>query len=147
MAAVLARARGVAGFASALAAALPGRPAGGFFARVPGVAPDREAAGVGFGRAAGAAPAGRGSAAASPEAVAAGPPLSVAAGRVSGPMARAPPRSHSAEAGLAARGRPAARVWLSVPAGCLLAARLGAGSVPWPAELSPGIPFSDVTAP
>jgi len=40
-----------------------------------------------------------------------------------------------------------ALVWLSVPADCVLAARLGAGSVPCPAELSPGIPFSEVTAP
>jgi len=135
------------GVASVLAAALPGRSAGGFFARVPGVAPDRELADVGFGRAADPAPTGRVAAAASPEAVAGGPLLSVAADRVSDPVASALSRVRSAGAGLAARGRPAARVWLSVPAGCLLAARLGAGSVPWPAELSPGIPFSDVTAP
>jgi hypothetical protein len=129
MAAVLVRARDVAGFACGLATALPGRPAGVFFAWVVG-----------------AAPVGRVPPAASPEAAAAGPPLSVAAGRVSDSLASAPSRVRSAEA-LAALGRLAARVWLSVPAGCLLAARLGAGSVPCPAELSPGIPFSDVTAP
>jgi hypothetical protein len=142
MAAVLVRGRDVAGFACGLATALPGRPAGVFFARAAGAAPDGEVAVV-FGWAAGAAPVGRVPPAASPEA---GPPLSVVAGRVSDPLASAPSRVRSAEA-LAALGRLAARVWLSVPAGCLLAARLGAGSVPCPAELSPGIPFSDVTAP
>jgi hypothetical protein len=146
VAAVLVRARGVAGFAWGSAAALPGRGEGGFFARVPGVAPDREVAGVVFGPAAAPASVGRVPAAASPEAVAAGPVLSVGAGLVSDPVASALPRSRSAEAS-AALDRLAARVWLSVPAGCLLAARLGAGSVPCPAELSPGIPFSEVTAP
>jgi len=146
MAAVLVRARDVAGFACGLVTALPGRPAGVFFARVAGAAPDGELAAVVFGWAAGAAPVGRVPPAASPEAAAAGPPLSVVAGRVSDSLASAPSRVRSAEA-LAALGRLAARVWLSVPAGCLLAARLGAGSVPCPAELSPGIPFSDVTAP
>jgi hypothetical protein len=134
----------VSGVASAAAA--PG-PAGGFFARAPGVASDREAAAVVFGRAAGPAPVDRVPAAASPEAVAAGPLLSVAAGRVSDSVAGTLPRSRSAEAALAAGGRLAALVWLSVPADCLLAARLGAGSVPCPAGLSPGIPFSEVTAP
>ena len=50
------------------------------------------------------------------------------------------PGHGSAEAALADRGRLAARGWLSVPAGCLLAARLGAGPVPCPVELSPGDP-------
>jgi hypothetical protein len=67
-------------------------------------------------------------------------------GRASDPVASAP-WSWSAEAASADRGRLAARGWLSVPAGCLLAARLGAGPVPCPEELSPGIPFSEVTAP
>ena len=146
VAAVWFRARDVAGFAWGLAAALPGRPAGGFFARVPGAAPDREVAAVVFGWAAGAVPVGRVPAPASSEAAAAWPLLSVAAGRVSDSVASALSRVRSAEA-LAALDRSAARVWLSVSAGCLLAARLGAGSVPCPAELSPGIPFSEVTAP
>jgi hypothetical protein len=147
VAAVLVRARDVGGFARGLAAVFPGRAAGVFLARGLAAAPDREVGAVVFGRAAGPAPVGRVPAAVSPEAVAAGPELSVAAGRVSDSVASALPRSRSAEAALAALDRLAARVWLSVPADCLLAARLGAGSVPCPAELSPGIPCSEVTAP
>jgi hypothetical protein len=70
-----------------------------------------------------------------------------AGGRASDPVASPLAWSWSAEAALADRGGLAARGWLSVPAGCLLAARLGAGPVPCPGELSPGIPFSEVTAP
>ena len=77
----------------------------------------------------------------------AGPVPPAGGGRASDPVASGLAWSWSAEAALADRGRLAARGWLSVPAGCLLAARLGAGPVPCPVELSPGIPFSEVTAP
>jgi len=77
----------------------------------------------------------------------AGPVPPAAGGRASDPVTGGLAWSWSAEAALADRGRLAARGWLSVPAGCLLAARLGAGPVPCPVELSPWIPFSEVTAP
>jgi len=146
-AAVLARVRDVAVFARGLAAVSSDRAAGVFFALVPGVVPDPEPAAVAFDRAPGPEPVGRVPVAVNPEAAAPAPVPSVADGRESGPVASALPWSRSAEAGLAARGRLAARVWLSVPAGCLLAARLGAGPVPLPVEPSPGVPFSEVTAP
>jgi hypothetical protein len=145
VAAVLVLARDVAGFARVLAGLLPDRAAG-VFAPELGGAPDRELAAVVVDRAP-VPDRGLAFAAGNPEAVAAGPVPSAAADRVSAPVASPLPWSRSAEAALAARGRPAAFVWLSVPADCLLAARLGAGSVPCPAELSPGIPFSEVTAP
>jgi hypothetical protein len=145
--AVLARVRDVAVFARGLAAVVPDRAAGVFFALVPGVVPDREPAAVVFDRAPDPDPVGRVPAAVNPEAPAPALVPSVADGRDSGPAASALPWSCSAEAALAARGRLAARVWLSVPAGCLLVARLGAGPVPLPVEPSPGVPFSEVTAP
>jgi hypothetical protein len=145
LAADLARAREVAVFDRALAVVLPGRAPGDGFARALAVVPDREAA-AGFARAPGAGPVGRFPAAGNPEAAVAvsGPAVT---GRAGGPMASVLPWSRSAEAALAARGRLAARAWLSVPAGCFSAPRLGAGPVPRPVEPSPGVPFSEVTAP
>jgi hypothetical protein len=146
LAAVLARARDVAVFAWALAV-LPGRAAGVVFARPLAVVPGWEVAAVVFDRSPGPDPAGRAPAAGNPEAAAAGPAASAAVGRAADSVASVLPWSRSAEAALAARGRSAARGWLSVPAGCLLAACLGAGPVPLPVEPSPGVPFSEVTAP
>jgi hypothetical protein len=146
LAAVLVLARDVAVFAWALAV-LPGRAAGVVFARPLAVVLGWEIAAVVFDRSPGPDPAGRSPAAGNPEAPAAGPAASAAAARAADSVASALPWSRSAEAALAARGRSAARGWLSVPAGCLLAARLGAGPVPLPVEPSPGVPFSEVTAP
>ncbi|HET7244902.1 MAG TPA: hypothetical protein VFJ07_08700 [Streptosporangiaceae bacterium] len=144
---LLVRARDVAGFARVLDAVLPDRALGVFFALVLAVVPDRDVAAAGFDRVPGPDPVARVPAAGDPEAVAAWPVPSAAAGRASGSVASALPGSRSAAAAFVARGRLAARAWLRVPAGCLLEVRLGAGSVPCPGELSPGIPFSEVTAP
>ena len=147
VAAGVALARDVAALARVLDAVLPGRAVGVFFALVLAVVPDREVAAVGFGLAPGPDPVGRVPAAGSPEELAGSPVPSAALSRAADSVASMLPWSRSAEAALAALGRLAALVWLSGPADCLLAARLGAGSVPCPAELSPGIPFSEVTAP
>ena len=175
--AVFARARDVAVFARGLAAAFPGRaavvlpdragvvlpgraavvlpdPAGVVFGRVlavflvredAAVVSDPEDAAVVFAREPGPDAVDRVLAAGKSDG--AGPVPPTAGGRASDPVASGLAWSWSAEAALADRGRLAARGWLSVPAGCLLAARLGAGPVPCPVELSPGIPFSEVTAP
>jgi hypothetical protein len=71
----------------------------------------------------------------------AGPEFSADAAGASDPAARAPSWPRSGEAALAPRVR------LLAPAGCLAAPRRGAGPVPLAAELSAGIPFSEVTAP
>ena len=167
--AVFARARDVAVFARGLAVAFPGRAGAVLPGRAGAVLADR--AGVVFGRALAVFLVREDAAVVSdpedaavvfdrepgPDAVdrvlAAGksdgaglvPPA--AGGRASDPVASGLAWSWPGEAALADRGRPAARGWLIVPAGCLLAARLGAGPVPCPVELSPGIPFSEVTAP
>jgi len=150
LAAGLARARDAAGFARLLPALFPApfpdRAAGAGFDRVLAVAPDREVAAAVFGRAPVPDPVGRVSAG-TPDAVAAAPVPSAPAGQASGSVATALPWSGSVEAALAARGRLAAPALLSAPAGCFLAARLGAGPVPLPGEPSPGVPFSEVTAP
>src|SRR5207248_53558 len=132
-------------FARVLADVLPDRAVGGFFARVLAV-PVREVAGVAFGRAPGPDP-GLVPAAGSPAAVVPRLVPSAATGWASDSVASALPRSPSAGAALTARGRLAARGWPRVPAGCRLAARLGAGPVPLPVEPSPGVPLSEVTAP
>lgn len=153
LAAGLVRGRDVAGFPGVLAAALPDRAAGAVFARVLAVFLDLEDAAVLFGRAPGAGAVDREPCPDATEAFVSGIPdgavplPSVAGGRAFDPAASPLAWSWSAWAASADRGRPGARAWLSVPAGCLLAARLGAGPVPSPAELSPGIPFTEVTAP
>jgi hypothetical protein len=111
------------------------------------VVPDREVAAAVFGLASGTGSAGRLPAAGDPEAAMATAVPSAVPGRACGPLASVLPWSRSAEAAFAARGRPAARAWLSEPAGCFSAPRLGAGPVPLPVEPSPGVPFSEVTAP
>jgi hypothetical protein len=144
LAGVFGRAREVVVFARGLAVVLPDR-ADGVFDRVPAVVVGPEVAAVVFGRAPGpdAADWVPGSSEAAPEASA----PSAVAGHASVSMASALAWSRPVEAGPAACGRPAVRAWLSVSAGCLLPARLGAGPVPRPGELSPGVPFSEVTAP
>jgi hypothetical protein len=142
----LVRARDVAGFARVLDAVLPGRAVGVFFALVLAAAADREVAPVGFDRLPGPGLVGRAPAAGNPESLAVWPGPSASAARASDSVASVLPGSRSAVAALAARGRLAACAWPRVPAG-RLEVRLGAGSVPCPAELSPGIPFSEVTAP
>ena len=82
-----------------------------------------------------------------PGLVLAGSVPSAAPARTSAWAACVPALSWPAAAGLAARARLPVRASLTVPAGCLLAARRGAGPDPPPADLSPGIPFSEVTAP
>jgi hypothetical protein len=146
VAAVLVLARDVSGFARVLPGLLPDCAAGVFFAFELAVVPDRELAAVVFDRAPDPDP-GLVPAAGNPEAAAAGAEPPAVVGWVAASVASALPWSRSAAAASAARGRLAALVWLSVPADCLLAARLWAGSVPCPAELSPRIPFSEVTAP
>jgi len=150
--AVFARARDVAVFARGLAAAFPRRAdvvlsdrAGVVLPDRAGVVFDREDAAVVFDREPGPDAVDRVLAAGKPDGAWPVPPA--AGGRASDPVASALAWSWSAEAALADRGGLVARGWLSVPAGCLLAARLGAGPVPCPGELSPGIPFSEVTAP
>jgi hypothetical protein len=146
------RARDVAVFARGLAAAFPGRAgvvlpdrAGVVFDRVLAVFFDCEDAAVVFDREPGPDAVGRVLAVGRPDG--AGPVPSAVGGRASDPVAGALAWSWSAEAALADRGWLAARGWLSMLAGGLLAARLGAGPVPCPVELSPWIPFSEVTAP
>jgi hypothetical protein len=82
---------------------------------------------------------------------AAAPVLSAEAGGASASVASALAWLRPAAGAFAACTRPPARAWpgawASVLADCLLAARRGAGSVPFPAESSPGSPFSEVTAP
>jgi hypothetical protein len=150
--AVFPRARDVAVFARGLAAAFPGRAAAVLpgraavvFDRVLAVFFDWEDAAAVFDREPRPDAVDRVLAAGRPDG--AGPVPPAAGGRASDPVAGGLAWSWSAEAALADRGRLAARGWLSVPAGCLLAARLGAGPVPCPVELSPWIPFSEVTAP
>jgi hypothetical protein len=146
----LARARDAAGLARLLPAVFlalfPDRAAGAGFDRVLAVAPDREVAAAVFGRAPVPDPVGR-VPAGTPEAVEAAPVPSAPADQASGSVVTALPWSGPVEAALAARGRLAAPALLSAPAGCFLAARLGAGPVPLPGEPSPGVPFSEVTAP
>jgi hypothetical protein len=144
LAAVFARAREVVVFAGGLAVVLSGR-AGGVFDRVGAFVVGRELAAVVFGRVPGpdAVDWVPGSSEAAPEASV----PSAVAGHASVSVASALAWSRPVEAASAACGRPAVRAWLSVSAGCLLAERLGAGPVPPPGELSPGVPFSEVTAP
>jgi len=74
----------------------------------------------------------------------AGPAPSAAAAASAGSMAVLSPWSLSARG---VRWRLPVRAWRTALARCLRPARLGAGPVPPPVELSPGIPFSDVTGP
>ena len=138
-----ARAREVVVFARGLAV-VPSDRAGGVFDRDPAVVAGREVAAVVFGLVPGPGAVDwvPGSSEAAPEA--SGP--SAVAGHASASVASALAWSRPVEAVSAACGRPAVRAWRSVSAGCLLA-RLGAGPVPPPGELSPGVPFSEVTAP
>jgi hypothetical protein len=154
LAAGLVRGRDVAGFARLLVAVLSERAAGVVLARVLAVFLDPEDAAVLFDRAPGADALDREPCSDAVDlAFVAGVPdgavplPSVAGGRTSDPAASPSAWLWSAWAASANRGRPGACAWLSVPAGCLLAARLGAGPVPPPAEFSPGIPFTEVTAP
>jgi hypothetical protein len=144
LAAGFARAREVVVLARGLGV-VPSDRAGGVFDREPAVVAGREVAAVVFGRVPGPGAVDwvPGSSEAAPEASV----PSAVAGHDSASVASTLAWSRPVEAASAACGRPAVRAWRSVSAGCLLAARLGAGPVPPPGELSPGVPFSEVTAP
>jgi hypothetical protein len=139
---------GFCGWAGEAGAVTPAS-AGVSFAGVPAAASAAPVPAVVFGRApdggvARVLPAGADLFAATDDASVVAP--SAGASAPPGPTSR-PPAWPRPVAVLAARDRLPVRAGLPASAGALRAVRLGAGPVPLPVELSPGIPFSEVTAP